>query len=411
MSTLKSYKEWTGPYFEEYIAFSRLSYPRNPDLVDEKTCDLLELLFSKFHIFKNMSEYEDQETFTFYFRLPKGSAEEYRSYEDIKEDYNFKSKIEYIKQFDKWFRRKWYWFKVDFIRSFYNDDTYYLICFNGRMYFYAYDGKGKRKETSEWEYDYSPFITPLLPFADDLVKQASSPDYSIWINTHLDYRLRNGYTKYKYYWEIYPKEKKEYLKIYEGINIEKFINAFKSGLMGINVATRFDRMTANKYCEIFKIASDAIGLPYHDELSLQENFHYNSDGRNNGLNTIDSDSFVAFDEWYEKMKYHFDHTFEIRNRYGRIDLDLLKYEKDYYISICGGDFYSGADVMRIYLALKEKGINAYIYNPKEFIDNYYGNSFYHARGEDNYVGNFPKTKIKEYIRTIAWDPLSIIELN
>ena len=408
---LKTFNEWTGPYFESNICSYSSQYS-NPVLVDVDTCKLLESIFEKFQVFENMSEYRNEEKYCFYFRLPKGKAEQYMEYEEMIEDgYKLKNKEEYYRLFDKWYPRKWYWFSAYFHREVFNGDTYYFIMFGRSIFLYAYDGKGKRAKEKTYAEPYSKLVEPLIDFVDYLVKFASSPNYHNFINQHLDYRLRSGSAPYKKYWELYPKEKVLYMKHYAGIDPNDFIGYFNSGIIDKEHATRFAKLTANEYCRMFKIASDAVGCFYDENKTPQENFHRNSDGRNHGLNEIEPDSTDAFDEWYENEHGHFDHTFEMRAPYSRIDLIVNKDERGYYLNINGNGHIDSAYMMKIYLALKQNNVNAYIYNPKDIVDDYLGNSFYGAYSSERYFDHFPTKKIKEYIKLINWDELELIKMK
>ena len=310
---LKPFNEWTGPYLESTVTGSYSRIFDNPVLVDADTCKLLESLFAKFQIFESMSEDQNEEKYFFYFRLPKGKAEQYMTYKEMIEDgYEFKSKKDYYRLFDKWYPRKWYWFTACFYKEVYNGDTYYYIMLARNVYLYAYDGKGNREKERTYAQPYSKLVEPLIDFVDYLVNFASSPDYHNFINKHLDYRLRSGNTPYKKYWELFPEEKADYMKHYDGINPNDFIEYYNSGIIDEEHATRFTKLTANEYCKMFKIASDALGCHYDETKSPQENFHHNSDGRNHGLDEIEPDSAEVFDEWYENEHMQFDHTFEMR---------------------------------------------------------------------------------------------------
>lgn len=408
---IKPFNEWTGPYFDSNARFAYHD-SCNPILVDNDSCSILESIFEKLQIFENMASYKDEERFIFYFRLPRGTAEQYMSYEDMLEGgYSFKNKDEYHQLFNKWYPRKWYWFSAYFHRSFYNGDTYYFIMLGGKVYLYAYDGKGGRSDENDYASPYAKLVEPLVNFVDYLVKFASAPNYTSFVNKHLDYRLRTGSVPYKEYWKLFPQDKKKYMKYYEGINPKDFINYYKEGIINRENATRFEKLTANKYCLLFKIATDAVGLSYNEEKTPQENFHKNSDGRNHGLNEIEPDSTEVFDEWYKNESYHFDHTFEMRVHYGRVDLIVDKDDKGYYLRINGNSDVDSAYMMKIYLAFKKRNIDTYIYDPKCLIDDYLGNSLYFARSYEKYLGNFPKKKIKEYIKMINWDEPEIIKLK
>ena len=124
---LKPFSEWTGPYFGSNIGSYTGTFS-NPTLVDADTCALLETIFEKFQVFENMANYKGEEKYLFYFRLPKGKAEQYIGYKELIEDgYKIRNKKEYYRLFDKWYPRKWYWFTAYFFRETYDGDTYYFI--------------------------------------------------------------------------------------------------------------------------------------------------------------------------------------------------------------------------------------------------------------------------------------------
>lgn len=408
---IKDFKEWTGPYLQS-VKYAFRHDPWKYVYCDEETIDLLNVLFDKLSVLNSMTKEKDEERYDFYFRLPRGEAEQWMSYEDFIEDYtSVKTRKQFHAIFEKWYPRKWYWFTANFIRSKYLGDTYYYIFIGGHCYISIIDGKGERIEDKTYPHKYAVLIKPLLSFADYLVDQVKRPDYASFINKKLDYRLRYGEMKYKEYWKIYPKEKARYFKKYKDVNIKEFIEDVRNNMMSKESATRFERLSANKYCKMFGIASKAVGVPFRKDLSLQENFHRFSDGRNHGLNEIEPDSCDAFDEWYEQEHGYFDHTFEMRAPYHRIDLYVGKDIRGYYLIINGVNFYSTADIVKIYLALKEKGVLAYIYNPQDIIDYYNGDSIYSACSEERYFKTFPRTKIKEYIKAINWDPLVLPRLK
>lgn len=409
---LKDFKDWTGPYLSsEKYNFIRADF--NSIYCDEETTMLLDGMFDKLLILKNMKKDKDDYYYHFYFRLSKGRAEQYEAYEDlIEEGYKLKDKDDYYRLFDKWYPKKWYWFSASFRRMYYNGDTYYLIFIGGRPYLNFYDGKGRRNEYEKKQPEsYAWLVKPLIPFVDYLLDQVKNTDYETFVVKHLDYRLRTGHTLYKKYWALYPAEKRRYLNNYKGVDMCEYEECFNKGLISNETATRFKQLTANEYCEMFRIASTALGYPYDENETPQENYHHNSDGRNHGLNKIDPDSSQTFDEWYEEEKHHFDHTFEMRCHNGRIDLVIEKDDRGYYLRIIGLAFNTSADVVRIYLALKNNGVLISVYRSKDAIDYYKGNSIYTAHSQEGYYDNFPKKKIKQYIKIIKWNPLEIVRLK
>lgn len=406
---LKEFNNCTGPYLSDwrFVSSSRLA---NPDIFTTNCYGMLDQLFDKLKIFKSMSEYSDEEQYLFYFRLPKGIAEQYMDYSDFKEIYEVKSKKEYYRLFNKWFPRKWYWFSAFFCRSVLEDGTYYQIYIAGGNYIYAYNGSSEWRNKGHYPEDYSMLIKPLFSWVDALIEMASKDGYKDFITKHMDYRIRNGKILYKEYWELYPKEKARYHAIFKGVDVAEFTKHFKDGEISKDAATRFPQLTANKYCELFKIASTATGRCYDDSLSLQENFHRNSDGRNKDLDNISPDSPEEFDGWYKENKHHFDHAFEMRSRYGRIDLYVEMDSKGYYLLINGRDMYESAEIMRIYLALYHYGVKTYIYDPENHINHYLGNHYRSVDDKESVLGmRFPKTKIKQFIAKVEWQEPNIIE--
>lgn len=402
---LKDFKKWTGPYLVD--SWFDNDNHGNPVLVDENTCEILNTIFDKLRVLTNLAEYKDEEKYRFFFRLPKGTAEEWETIEELKEeDYEITNKEEYYALFNKCFHKKWYWFSAYFFTNTYAGNRYYFIRIKGQTLIYAYDGKGDSRG-DKYKQSYSCFVKPIVSLAEYLVEEAKRPHHKEFIEKHLDYRLRDGEVPYKDYWKIYPKEKKEFLKNYKGIDVDSFIESYEQGLISLKGATRFKKLTANKYCSMFKIMSEAIGTKFDDKKTLQENFHWISDGRNHGLELIDGNSEQEFDEWFEKEHGHFDHTFEIHTEFGRIDLYVEKDKDGYYLLLNGNGRYSAFIIMKIYFALKEKGVFVYIYDPGYAIDVYRGNDLYIATSKERWCDNFPKTKIKEYIKVIKWDPIEI----
>lgn len=403
---MRDYEKWTGPYLSEELRRDSLG-PFEEHLASEGLINELETLFKPLSIVENMSNSADYgcEWYEFYFRLPRGSfAENKKSFEDDPE------------LGEEWFYkvwpRKWCWFSLGLSRDHYDGTTSYGLRIGGFRVLRVSDGKGENHHDTRRIIDKCRWIPPVKKLLKALLESMKKGEYEDFVTKNLDYRLRDGEIKYKDYWRIYPSEGRKHYTAYCGVDVPAFIRYFNAGSMTQSQATHFPTLTAKRYGEIFAIVTKALDLPYFPEMTPQENYRYNSDGRTQGLHLINGDSTEEFDAWYRENGRWPDHAFEIRYYKGAVRIDLLirKDEDGYYLALnCGPQTEAG---IKAFLSCAQEGIFLEVYDPKSYIKTYYGNNYLRIESQEGYFARkFPKTKLREFIKAIQWEPLELAHLK
>ena len=254
---------------------------------------------------------KNDEAKAIWLRIPRGTIEDYDSFEDMKEYGEVETYEEYEKRWREDYPEEYKWYELVAVRSYDRDGSL-------RYYGISLDNETVVSATME-DRSYSDFngyyneeaactlcrvIAPAVHESIDLLKENR---YNDVVESGLPYEFRTGVIKRADLWEYEPECKKN---DYDGLTeeaVSKFRGLILSGINDESKIGRITSFTANDFFGACKIGYEAIGKDC-DGFSLPELYLRYSDGRDEGLTGkghglnagpgIDFDSPTAWDEWY-----------------------------------------------------------------------------------------------------------------
>lgn len=257
-------------------------------------------------------------------RIPRGTIEDYGSFEEMKEYGEVDTYEEFRARWQEEYPEEYNWYRFVAVQSFNPDGSlrYYGISlgnehvisattedrvFFGREEYYPEEAAVK----------LCSLITPAVSESMELLK---SGQYNQIVADELPYQFRVGVIRRKDLWKYEPEEKK---RDYDGLtdeDVENFRQLIASGANDVTRIGRIQSFTANDFFKACELGYRAIGKDCDGFTPSDLYLHY-SDGRDEGLTGkahglnegpgIDFDDPAAWDEWYFNRKQHGGHPWEV----------------------------------------------------------------------------------------------------
>lgn len=209
----------------------------------------------------------------------------------------------------------------------------------------------------------------LVDGAERCIRQCAQGEYNAMVAEQLPYAMRTGMIARHALWRIFP-HSHEYLRsIISDGDIDRFEAVFgphgKRGERGgqgghgeQGPAATLPQLTFAQYCEICRVAYDALGLrqPHPDATALDWYREY-ANPRGMDVHAIDADDAEAFARWVE-AGLGTDHEWEIRSASGFswMTLHPVPAEPGWTLVLRCGNYPSDVETVRVALALHDAGI-------------------------------------------------------
>ena len=257
-------------------------------------------------------------------RIPRGTIENYDSFEDMKVWEEVETIEEYNARWLEDYPEEYCWYRLVTVQSFERDGTlrFYGVSLGNKTVISATTEEGSfydriYPDAEKAAVELCSLITPAVQESMALLK---SGQYNALVSSSLPYQFRTGVIRRSDVWEAEPESKKF---DYDGLS-ENSVTVFKKLIRsGINDESRIGRIidfTANDFFRACKIGYESIGRDC-DGYSLSELYMRYSDGRDEGLTGkghglnagpgIDFDSPSAWDEWYFDQNRNGGHPWEV----------------------------------------------------------------------------------------------------
>lgn len=174
------------------------------------------------------------------------------------------------------------------------------------------------------------------------------------------------------YWIKFPFEK---MNFFHGEN-DKSISRIINSLNKKEEITQFDIFTAHKFYVICSIAYKSINIPMLEGETCK-GFYYRITG--NFATNIDCEfdhDPISFDLWYDKHCDNNEVQFNLLPRVNNcsIQLNIKKISSRYFLSLASKGFYNQFQILSMYLALFEEGIEVALPFKKMYLDRIYEKS-------------------------------------
>lgn len=244
-------------------------------------------------------------------RIPRGSINDYDSYEDMKEYGEVDSYDEYEARWHEDYPDEYIWYELVLVQSFDRDGSL-------RYYGMSLGNKSVISATLDERsfQDHSPYFAEeaaiklcslIAPAAQASMDLLLSGKYNDLVAAKLPYQFRTGVIRRSDLWKYEPEEKERaYDRLSEEI-VHQFTQLIRSGINNADKIGRIKDFTANDFFLACKIGYEAIGKDCNG-FSLPDLYMHYSDGRDEGLtgkghglnagDGIDFDSPSAWDRWY-----------------------------------------------------------------------------------------------------------------
>ncbi len=332
----------------------------NPEGVGINTKEKINKLYELLDKIKPLNEEEYK---VLYFSVPRGPIEEYADYEDMKEEKIVNNYKEFEKYFEEEYPDEIYWYRLATNK----DDTYRIASINNRMIIYH-----NLAETFPYDNEaFNELIDFLIVKVEEIIKMLEDNIYNDYITNNLSYKNKFGVIKRSDYWNFYPKVKENLLEYISEKEIEEFVNTVTD-----DTDDRLNEMTANKYFECVRLVYQSNGYNI-DNMTDKEIYLKYADGRDGGLCDIELDSPEEFASWLNKKQWYGAHPWEIirGHSFARVNMQVVKDDKGYYLSIPGEVILRQIEIAKIYLALKKNNIPVKIYHSNVIKNAFIGSDY------------------------------------
>ena len=339
----------TAPKVDGYLGRYRNNSLNAPDLTEESIAALAELFVELGRFAPNGRH----DTRVLYISADRGPIEDFGDYEEMLEYEMVKDRKDYEEQW----------------RAYYPDEVkwYRLTAIEDNAYGYQCDHLGERFFISRSN------DTKAIPYGNDFVKLLH------WLTgkvrecadevRHGTYNSRRagevpkshftGVISRKDFWNIYKKERKEYLAEFSKQDIDEFLQwAASPEADEKNEPKDTIRMTAGLFYQCCAWGYEANHYEGCGKFTPRELYDKHADGRDEGLGKIDENSPDAFDYWYKHPDYG-GHPWEVCRGGNSTHVSLYVCDGKnggYYLRVEGKSFGRSAEAIKFFLALRRHGM-------------------------------------------------------
>lgn len=267
---------------------------------------------------------KDDEVKAIWLRIPRGSIEDYDTFENMKEWGEVETYEEYEARWLEEYPEELSWYRLAVVQSFEPDgalryagvglgyETIVSMLMDDR---YSCDQMGRYEETAACR-----LCSLILPAVQESMTLVADGSYNQMVAASLPYQFRVGVIRRRDLWEVEPEAK---ARDYDGLS-EESVRAFRelveSGMNSSDKVGRIDDFTANDFFNACKLGYESIGRDCDDQ-SPSELYQRYADGRDEGLTGkgfglnegpgIDFDDPKAWDEWYFHRPQRGGHPWEV----------------------------------------------------------------------------------------------------
>ena len=373
----------------------------NPMQSTDALLSALKPLFEMMKPLASINKYDEVKAI--WLRIPRGTIEDYDSFEDMKEYGEVKTYEEYENYWLREYPEEYKWYRFVVVQSYDHDGAlryYGMNLGNESVVSATLEERSFLDDNNFYPEEAAVKLCSLIiPAVHESVDLLIAGKYNDLVEAQLPYQFRVGVIKRKDLWEYNP-ESREYA--YDGLSdedISRFRKLITSGINDEDKISRIKEFTANDFFNACRLGYEAIGKDCSGYTLSELYLHY-SDGRDEGLTGkghglnagpgIDFDDPKAWDEWFFNRKQHGGHPWEVvpggnsthmelyvrndrndldyRLRAGEISEDEYKSRREqsgYYFAIAG--LKRQFESVRFYLALNSAGLPVYIGGAEELL--------------------------------------------
>jgi len=253
------------------------------------------------------------------------------------------------------------------------------------------------------------FLSQVVANTVGMLQQGVYNDY---VKKGLPYENRKGFINRALYWKLVPKSKRHDRDGLKEKEIDKLVAHIKAGndLFATKAAGRYERMSSGKYYEVCSYCYAAASYKELDGKTPKEMFKRYGDDRDGGMSLLDENSQDDFDKWFklstqEKWKIENpSHMWEISCGHTHTMIHLyLFWDDGYWFYLSGGTHCLTTEVVRMYNAMKDKGVPVLLGHAGQIVDKLLGNDDLgiipnNDMGWRYWYGGFPKDNVINFVQ-------------
>ena len=360
----------------------------NPSAPSEDLCRTMEPLFEAMRDLVPLKK--NNEAKAIWVTIPRGTIEDFGSYEDMLECGDVEDREEYEQYWLEEYPEPVCWYELVIAEAFQKDGSrlFRAVHFGNKPIVNArFDHDDKYKKI--WAIGREEAAIELCSLITEAVRESMNKlregTYNNFVEANLPYSFRTGVIPRSVLWERKPEWKEEDLEGLPEETIDVFRTLLNNGANDKGYIGRLRRMTANDFFHACAIGYKACGYE-GTELPPVDQYFLHGDGRDEGLSGrgdglnagpgIDFNDPEAWDEWYFHREQCGGHPWEVCrggnsthvDLYDRYDLDCKyrtgKIQEDEYrqrLLVSGYYFlvrgtYRAAEAVRFYTALSAAGL-------------------------------------------------------
>ena len=294
----------------------------NPGASTPELLAAAELLFSAMEPLAPVDQ--DGETKAIWLRIPRGTIDDYASFEDMKAWEEVETYEEYLACWQREYPEELMWYELVVTRSLNPDGTlrYYGVSLGNKIIMSALtEGESLGIQHDCYKDPAACRLCSIvLPAIEESIDLLRSGEYNRLVEDSLPYQFRVGVIRRSDLWEVEPDAKAfDYDGLSEG-QVCEFKALIESGANSAEKIGRIRHFTANDFFRACKLGYEAIGKDCTG-FTLSELYRRYADGRDEGLTGkgyglnagpgIDFDDAEAWDEWYFHRPQQSGHPWEV----------------------------------------------------------------------------------------------------
>lgn len=389
---------------------------------------LLAAIKPLFELLKELKPHKkNDEAKTIWIRIPRGSIDDYDSFEDMKDWGIVETYEEYLKEWEYNYPEEYCWYELIVFQVYNKKDKklrYYGMSLGNNFIISAsLEETCDVREVAYREEAAVKLCDLIHPAVEESMRLLKEGKYNNFVEKFLPYEFRTGVIKRSDLWESDCEYKKS---DYDGLSdemVKRFIHLIKSGANNPDKIGRIIEFTANDFFKACKLGYEAIGKEC-DGYSLSDLYMHYSDGRDEGLtgnghglnagSGIDFEDSKAWDEWFFNRKQHGGHPWEVvpggnsthmslgvRSDRSSLEFDLrlgkISQEEfneqikkaGYYFVVDG--IHRAFESINFYLTLYDAGLPVIIDDAEELVASFEGS---------DYVGIVPHNVFPRYCASL-----------
>lgn len=382
----------------------------NPSVPSKKLCEAMEPLFSALHDLAPLKTNNDAKAL--WLVIPRGTIENYDSYEDLLEYGEIGNRAEYEALWMEDYPEPVSWYKLVLVEVNGKDGVlqHRAVSLGNKIIINAMLAREEWKNDSHSTYTEDAAIklcSLIVQAAEESMCKVLNGTYNNLVKESLPYQFRTGVIQRSVVWERDPEWKEYALEGLPQATLSAFESFLRTDANDLNTIGRLKSMTANDFFRACALGYKACGYKKTD-ISPVEQYFLHADGRDDGLSGrgyglnagpgIDFDDPSAWDQWYFHREQHGGHPWEVCRGgnsthvslyvcHDQNDLDYLfraekiteeEYKKrsenaGYYYSIAGK--YRAAEAVSFYVALSQAGLPVVLSDAEEIMARFEGTGY------------------------------------